>query len=223
MIKRQRRFTLIELLVVVAIIGILVTLLMPSLSRARDKARIAVCASNIRQVGIGLAMYVDDNNGRFPMKVINAWWISNWTGVKGTSNGLTASKRPLNIYLKDNLSDSDRLEVGVCPGADGSVNEKHGTDYSGNTGFNPNNLGRKNASSNRNGDCEFFNQVEDASRMVAIIEIPAYWAVQSGSTDNFHNKPFTLNFSAVDNSVKIMQKVNKKLYGTDSYTFKNGD
>lgn len=219
----KKNFTLIELLVVVAIIGILVTLLLPSLSKAREKAKIAVCASNIRQIGTGLSMYVNDNNSRFPMKVISAWWISNWAGVKGTSNGLIASRRPLNIYLQENLSDDGKLEIGVCPGSDGSVNEKHGTDYSGNTGFNPNNLGRKKVSAGRNGDCEFFGQVEETSRMVAIIEIPAYWAVQSGSSTNFHKKAFTHNFSAVDNSVKIMQKISKKLYGTDGYTFKNGD
>ena len=55
------KFTLIELLVVVAIIGILASLLMPSLQSARGKAKTAVCLSQQRQMGTAYIMYVDDN------------------------------------------------------------------------------------------------------------------------------------------------------------------
>jgi len=63
----MKRFTLIELLVVVAIIGILASMLMPSLSHAREKAKIAVCQSNLGQIGKGCFVYVDDSNDFFPM------------------------------------------------------------------------------------------------------------------------------------------------------------
>ncbi len=61
------RFTLIELLVVVAIIGILASLLLPNLAKAREKARQSLCANNEKQLGISFALYHDDNEAYYPI------------------------------------------------------------------------------------------------------------------------------------------------------------
>lgn len=65
---KKENFTLLELLVVVAIIGILVSLLLPSLGRAREKSKSAVCKSNLKQLGIICHLYADSNNGHFPIR-----------------------------------------------------------------------------------------------------------------------------------------------------------
>ncbi len=64
---RRLGFTLIELLVVIAIIAILAAILFPVFAQARDKARATSCLSNMKQIGMALVMYGEDNEGWFPL------------------------------------------------------------------------------------------------------------------------------------------------------------
>jgi prepilin-type N-terminal cleavage/methylation domain-containing protein len=66
----HRAFTLVELLVVIAIIAILASLLLPTLSRSKERARMLQCLNNLHQVGLGISLYADDYTDRFPVQSV---------------------------------------------------------------------------------------------------------------------------------------------------------
>jgi len=70
--SRCRGFTLVELLVVISIIGLLIGLSVPALSKARENARRTKCLSNVRQLRIALQMYADSHDGRVPPRDYDA-------------------------------------------------------------------------------------------------------------------------------------------------------
>jgi len=133
-------FTLVELLVVVAIIGILIAVLLPALSRARESARLIQCMSNARQITVATHQYAVNNDDTWPVIPIReqggsvdfcSWnWGGKstdprWANYPGFGPFLTipASRRPVNPYLYPDLNLVDppepepRVELPVfkCP------------------------------------------------------------------------------------------------------------
>src|SRR6185436_12125782 len=86
-LRVQRAFTLIELLVVIAIIAILAALLLPALAKAKSKARSVSCLSNLKQWGLALTMYYDENEDTIPRESFGSGTVlNNWAQVRDQNN-----------------------------------------------------------------------------------------------------------------------------------------
>lgn len=121
--KHNRGFTLVELLVVIGVIAVLISILLPTIGRARSSADRMMCQSNLRQTGIAMMAYISENKGSFPY---HEFWY-NQQGPRGnlekyniapfapvSETGFMGEKgvrfeRPLNRYLKNNA------QVSMCP------------------------------------------------------------------------------------------------------------
>ncbi len=107
--RTRKGFTLIELLVVIAIIAILAAILFPVFAKAREKARQASCLSNIKQLGLGMAMYVTDYDAVFPPIHNQNLTIGQFYVSTGVASGLFLSWEDLMYpYTKSN-------QLMICP------------------------------------------------------------------------------------------------------------
>ena len=110
-------FTLIELLVVIAIIAILAAMLMPAIARVKEAGKATACLSNLRQIGIGIQLYVQDNNNRLPF-------------MRDQSQTSTNELPGPDVVLSNHLGN---VRVMRCPSDKEQLFEKTGCSYSWNS------------------------------------------------------------------------------------------
>ncbi|EDM25384.1 hypothetical protein LNTAR_22100 [Lentisphaera araneosa HTCC2155] len=124
---KKQKFTLIEVLVVIAIIGILASLILPALGKARKKSQMSVCKSNMKQLHVASMMYTDDNNDYFPFDIVDMSWNDHLAGYDGrnvdysdlnTNTPLSASQYSEGVYAcpSDNVERAaDVLTLSYSP------------------------------------------------------------------------------------------------------------
>jgi prepilin-type N-terminal cleavage/methylation domain-containing protein len=114
---KRNAFTLIELLVVISIITLLVSIIVPSLGKARIYAKQVVCSTNLKGIGTGFVMYLDDNANLLPDAV-------GWVDVEPPDPA-----DPNDIIVSDVMEKYVPKKAWKCPGDDQNLFELYGTSY----------------------------------------------------------------------------------------------
>ena len=140
--QRRAAFTVIELLVVIGIVGVLLAILLPAVEHARHKAYIDKCASNLRQIGLAVSMYENENHGQWPRTAYDP--ATAQTPVKGTGTTAADPFTPGSTVQPNDLTAglfllmrTQRLSpaVFVCPYNDATSFAADSADLAGRSNF----------------------------------------------------------------------------------------
>ena len=179
--EKREGFTLIELLVVIAIIAMLLAILLPSLNKVKEKAREVICRVHQRGIGLGLIIYIDENDGKVYPTLTNKYM---WYDANGNWLSPTDSDAYWGVAYKDTI---DNPKVFGCPSFQRPIDSLY-------SDMPPELL--KEAAFAINSDITYFDKVAE-------IKSPSFFIVchdhqepkiENGSNDHFHNDgPGTMN------------------------------
>jgi prepilin-type N-terminal cleavage/methylation domain-containing protein/prepilin-type processing-associated H-X9-DG protein len=153
---RRHAFTLVELLVVIVIIAVLAALAIPAVSRVRANSLASKCLTNLRQIGVGLNLYLNDHNEEMPTLM---------AGRHSRSEDVPVIDNALTDYLKD-------PRIFACP-ADPKFARLTGTSYYWNSTLNGQRLGSLN-----------FLKLEDATSRIPILSDKEGWHLYNANHVN---------------------------------------
>jgi prepilin-type processing-associated H-X9-DG protein len=200
----KTRFTLIELLVIIAIIGILLTLLLPNIRKARSTAMAAVCLSNLSQIGKGITIHLKDNNGRYPYDNVSqnnddshevgscsAAWLGK-AGRQGHHDDVKVTDRPVNLNLGYDVDGIDIPIAEYSEDRNDYYNQK-GASYRNNTHI----------------DGHFYTKIKDSTRFFIMIERLGRDIIRSSNNSNdpqyfYHFNNHRYNTLFADGHVKTV-------------------
>lgn len=222
----MKKFTLIELLVVVAIIGILSSLLLPSLGRAREAAKQAVCASNARQNFLKVQMYSSEDNARYPYAAINkVTWddlVSDYlTDTEKSLTALDQTDQPQAIGDTFTCpSDYQRVrpDTGAAEDIDNRILRSYAINDGGSGDWNKETLGNFKGLSNEKGLSIRQSDVKAPSNFLAIAESiysnyrgrSTYAATrvftQAHRYTSLHTRAFFNNYAMADGHVEYIHE-----------------
>lgn len=235
--NKWSKFTLLELLIVIALVGILLSILLPSLQNARHKAMVTVCNSNLNQIGKANHLYLAENNQSFYKTSTNTAYTYFGSGGNGVevrvgTNRNTVTQRPLNKYL-GYTDDSQTVTVGICPLNSGGAPKfdylpAYGTSYhvsARNSGSFRNDLDGDNS---LNTPAMKLAKVNDSSVMVFASSSGTWHTAYYGkdnnySSDNHGKSMFTLNFVDGHNSIKKIIQGTGMSHSRDEIDFSNAN